>query len=568
MKTRGFDRYVVVLSALIIIVKVIFSVEPVSAIDNQGLIINEIYANPNTGEKEWLELFNNTAEIVDLSNYQLKDGGVAAKNIEGELLPGNYYLYEANSGWLNNSAEIIFLINKQDNSIEDMVAYGDWQDAVLPQNINFDYRNNAEAPSKGRSLSRIPNSVDSDISLLDFKTTLPTPLEENILPQYSNQIKIWEVMPEPEDGVDNEYIELLNISDQQIDLEDWCLDDAEGGSEPYCFGSEEYLGPNQYKVIYYSQSKISLSDNGDCARLIDPNGEVKDSVSYDKSIRGQSYSFIDNKWSWSTTLTAGLENKMSVNNFQTITDNVPLSISSAKLIAIGERVLVNGKVSVLPGVLSKQYFYIQDDSGGIQIYSYSAQFPELNIGDVIRVVGEISQIAGEKRIKISSSLNIDILEALLKRDEAIFVNIDDISDDYVGVNIATTGVVKETSGSTFIIAETKELKVIIKSSTQIKKPRMKKNQKVYVEGILSVYNGQYRLLPYDINGVKILTSGNLPITGRQNTIWNVFPIIKIKQPDIFPRSFPSFVVGMYCAYPVIWAVAKQWRLKQLQNVWV
>ncbi|MBU4370136.1 hypothetical protein KKG58_05295, partial [Patescibacteria group bacterium] len=54
-----------------------------------------------------------------------------------------------------------------------------------------------------------------------------------------------------------------------------------------------------------------------------------------------------------------------------------------------------GVVIVEPGILGKQFFYIN----GIQIYSYYKDFPELAIGDEISIKGIISQSRGEKRIK-------------------------------------------------------------------------------------------------------------------------------------------------------------------------
>jgi len=567
MKTRGITQYLFVLIALIVAVKVLFNVMPIMAFDNQDLIINEVYTNPDTGEKEWLELYNCSLDTINLSDYELKDGGSASKKLQGELLPGDYYLYETSSGWLNNSAEIIFLLKKDDYSIIDMVAYGDWQDPVLPQNIGFNYLENAATPLKGKSLSRIPNATDSNVSKADFTITLPTPIKENIIAQYTDSLKIWEIMPEPIEGSSNEFIEIFNISDQQIELDNWCLDDVDGGSTPYCFGSEEVIKPREYLVIYYSQSKISLNDNGDSVRLFDPNGEIKDEIVYEKSLKGHSYNNFSGNWSWSATLTAGLDNMLTFENLPNNEEALLSDISLAKQAEIGEQVLVEGTVSVAPGMLSKQYFYMQDNSGGIQIYSYHALFPEINIGDVIRVSGEISQISGEKRIKIFSFADIQILENLIDKNDPVFVEINNLNDELIGVNIATAGIVKETSGSTFIIAETSELKVVIKNTSQVKKPRMKKGQKVYVEGILSVYNGQYRLLPYHINGVKILTSGNLPITGRDIKKWNLYLTTKNKQQSMSPILFQKFVAEMFCVYLAIWVAAKQLRLRQLQNIW-
>jgi len=78
--------------------------------------------------------------------------------------------------------------------------------------------------------------------------------------------------------------------------------------------------------------------------------------------------------------------------------------------SIGDLVSVQGSAVVLPGVLGTQYFYVCDSLGVcLQIYSYTKDFPELEIGQEMAVTGELSQTKGEWRLKTKTKDDIFVL---------------------------------------------------------------------------------------------------------------------------------------------------------------
>src|SRR6056297_3703839 len=74
------------------------------------------------------------------------------------------------------------------------------------------------------------------------------------------------------------------------------------------------------------------------------------------------------------------------------------SLENIQALKEGEEVEVVSQVIVPPNILGKRYFYIN----GAQIYSHFKDFPDLKIGDKVKVTGEISKAYGEKRVKTSS----------------------------------------------------------------------------------------------------------------------------------------------------------------------
>ena len=484
------------------------SSEKANAAETDHLVINEIYPNQISGgsDNEWAEIYNPTSLNIDIALYSLvkitSSGTEYKKLLSNTLCPeiNNYFVCDLGSGWLSNSGATLVL--RQGLADVDKVVYG-----IQPEN--------ASVPLQGQSISRIPNGLDTDSDKNDFKIVPVTKIAENILPTpivYSNSIIINEIVPEPEDGVLNEFIELYNPEDADVDLSAWVIDDIEGGSTPFVIPIGTKIGPKQYISFYNSVTKISLNDSGDSARLIDPNGDIKNTILYDKAERGMSYSLFDTNYKWTKVLTSNAVNIYEVDTCDAL--NIQLvTIAQAKTLKDGDKISISGYVTALPGVLSSQYIYIQDDTGGIQIYLYDKDFPSFILGQKIQVVGELSTISGERRIKLFLTADISILEDK-KIIEPLELSVAAITEQHIGELVTTRGVVTRTSGDTFYISDgTKEIKVIIRDGTNIDKPKMRQGDTFIVTGVLSTYGGELRILPIDQNDVTLLASKGLPLAG-------------------------------------------------------
>ncbi len=131
----------------------------------------------------------------------------------------------------------------------------------------------------------------------------PPPVEE-----WSSSVRINEVYPEPDTGSNDEFIELVNLSEEPVSLAGWQIDDvADEGSVPYTI-VDILLPAHGFATIYKPQSKITLNDDGDTARLIRPDGMELDSTTYPEAKRGQSWARQGNSWQWTTTPTAQAAN--------------------------------------------------------------------------------------------------------------------------------------------------------------------------------------------------------------------------------------------------------------------
>jgi len=124
---------------------------------------------------------------------------------------------------------------------------------------------------------------------------------------YPTGIIFNEVLPSPEGpDAENEWIELYNQNDFDIDLSGWAIQDTTGSTKTYILNSKiPALG---YLVFKRPETKITLNNSGDGLNLFNPNKEIVDSVDFGKASLDQSYSKTSSGWAWSTTLTPGAKN--------------------------------------------------------------------------------------------------------------------------------------------------------------------------------------------------------------------------------------------------------------------
>jgi len=347
------------------------------------------------------------------------------------------------------------------------------------------------------------------VSMQDPTPTLPLAREgsEGI------KIIINEFLPNPEGAdAEGEFIELFNNSVTWVNLFNWRVDDAEGGSRPYTFKEEFLLGPGKYYALWREESGLALNNTNDAVRLF-YNGELIDGVEYEKSQEKEAYARgINNKWFWTTVSTPGDENIISISGsaealniagsfvFSSSADGkkkneiTQTTLEKVREFDIGDLVRVSGTVAVLPGVLGAQYFYIVG-SPGIQVYNYKKEFPKLRLGDYVEVSGELAVSNSEMRIKTKVPGDIK-LAGYKGEPKARQAACDKISEENIGELISVIGEIVERKSSTVYLDDgTDEIKIYIKTATGINPKNIKEGEIISVTGILGRTTTGPRLMP-------------------------------------------------------------------------
>jgi len=172
-----------------------------------------------------------------------------------------------------------------------------------------------------------------------------------------------------------------------------------------------------------------------------------------------------------------------------------ISIKEARQKEKDAEVLVQGIVTVLPGVLSANYIYIQDETAGIQLYFSKKVFPSLSLGQKVTALGRLSEAYNEKKINIQNNQDITILRQE-KEPEPLKLKTGQVNEDYEGMLARVTGKIVEPRGNLFYLDDgSGKIKVYIKKETKIQKPKINQGEELEISGIVSQYKDSYRILP-------------------------------------------------------------------------
>lgn len=298
------------------------------------VVINEF--SSAISNDDWVEIYNNSNEFIDLSNYIFNDGSTNTKNFSCVLTPHGFFVV----GWsdkLNNSGDIILL--KKESVIVDCVAYGDddgkkcegKNEIDLSKLVSGEYgarsvdgtgswikttKATKDGPNDGTqknpeaicltptstptpTLTLIPTPLPTVTNNPQFTLTptltasepspspaIPTPsITPTPLPISYDNIYLSEAMVHPETG-EHEWVEIYNDNDYAVSLQNWYLDDVENaGSALKLFSLE--IPAKSFGSVDLTSSVFN--NDGDQVRLLDFNKSLKDSFEYVNPIKGKTY---------------------------------------------------------------------------------------------------------------------------------------------------------------------------------------------------------------------------------------------------------------------------------------
>ncbi|HEY1012332.1 MAG TPA: lamin tail domain-containing protein, partial [Herpetosiphonaceae bacterium] len=222
--------------------------------------LNEYLAAPPAGEREFVEVISLEPAPVDLSGWKVRDASGATRSFTATAQPGQPHALLIASGFLNNGAETITLIDPLGRPT-DAISY--------------------TAAVAGRSASRLP---DGDGPWADG--TPPTPGQPNQAapPQPDTAIRLNEALPRPDAG-GQEFVEIVNLDAEAADLRGWKVRDAGGATRAFTLTE---LLPGQFHALRFGAGL--LNDTGDTIELLDSGGAIVEQMSYGATRPGRSLS--------------------------------------------------------------------------------------------------------------------------------------------------------------------------------------------------------------------------------------------------------------------------------------
>ncbi len=361
-------------------------------ISQGALIINEFVADPVSGEKEWIELYNTTSHELPLTGFVLTENSKAQNKLTGSIAPGGYFVHYFSSAKLNNGGDVIQLY--YNNLLFDEITYGS---ADIP------------APDEGISLARfedgtwhlsktptpgLSNIITKEIVLGNDSKTSTT------IPQAKGSVIFNEIFPNPI-GSDQlyEFIELKNISSESVNLKGWTIKDADAN---YFTFTNYYLQPQQLVVLERAQTFLPLENDKETLHLLNEKGDVIDVVSYRFPIKeDESLQKITGEWKLTSAPTKGEENR-----YYPI--NVPpkISVTCPKDINKGTPFVCDASDSYDPNQTPIMFTWKLQTHDGIIGNVYTSDVPTITITDdyYTTLVLEVSDGTLTTTQKISLSL--------------------------------------------------------------------------------------------------------------------------------------------------------------------
>ncbi len=520
------------------------------------IVINEAFPNPvgSDNENEFIEIKNIGSSTVDISGWKLGDASSKRYEISNTTLEARSILVfkrKQTGISLNNSGTEEVKIFDNHNRLVDLVTYSGkveegtayaregssaflWTQKPTPGFENQIVNNNENQTTEEKSINKEGNKtkfVKKDGENTDKIATTTKKIVEETQKEIKKEktsdsffadidlsayLEISEILPNPFGSDDMEFIEIYNPGSVAINISGLKLDDEEGGSKPYTIPDGTILNAGQVKNFWREDTKIALNNTGDEARLLGADNSIITSVSYKDVIEGATYIKYGLEWVWTDQPTPGEKNRylplLSIEEENNIKEAnktiIETTVQNIRDFDKGDHVRVQGVINVLPGILGSQYFYIVDEesssstSAGVQVYMYSKEFPELAVGDLVQITGELTESQGESRVKIKTKEDIGVLDSGIEV-VAQEIEASQIGESVEGVFVLTGGEVTEVKGSYMYIDDgTDELKVYFKKGADINKSDIKIGDIVQVKGFVSQTKSGHQLLPREQGDIK------------------------------------------------------------------
>jgi len=408
------------------------SVETPNKIYNpRDLVINELVSDPSDGEEEFVELFNSTSEIIDLTNWKVADGSETETVLAEEIDPKGFYVIKKPKGNLNNAGDLVLLTDPSGKEI-DKVVYGTWDDGNI-----YD---NAPMASDPYSLIRKVDGQDADNDYYDFVITDTITknaknifamsgedknVSENVVLQ--TNVIINEVFPNPKGSdSEDEFIELFNNGQETIDLKDWKLSDST--TKKYTI-KQGILKPGDYLLLKRSMTGIALNNTGgDEVKLYSPNGSVVDQASYPGSA-SEEQSYVRNEdatWVWSSKVTAGTKNIVEGKSAAPI-----IAIDADTEVAVNEWATFDASDTVSPDGKKLSFNWDFGDGSDDEGANVEHKFPKEGVYSV-RLKVDDGTNNSEKELVVTVKLNSDFVGGYNGPNDVSILNISEILPNPVG----------------------------------------------------------------------------------------------------------------------------------------
>jgi len=216
-------------------------------------------------------------------------------------------------------------------------------------------------------------------------------------------------------------------------------------------------------------------------------------------------------------------------------------IGTIRRYANGTRVTLSGRATIYTGGFDvgegREKFYVQDDSGGVQVYAWSTALPDVTIGDQVTATGELRTYYGETELVIFFPSRVSVSDGdPSQAPEALDLSLDEVGESTEGQLVRVQGQVSWIEESTYgwfieLTDEQANALIYVYKSTGIDVSGCQVGEAYSITGINTQYEDNYfirpRLQADVISLASSSTAGLAPKSGRLGT--------PLALPDVRPR---------------------------------
>ena len=274
------------------------------------VVINEIMYNPSAdqgddADLEWVELYNNGTETVNLTAYTLD-----SKALSGIIQPGEYVVVA------RDNASFISFYQPNYTVLEVSISLTNSEDSIVLTNGSFseilNYSSSWGANGDGYSLERVyynkPNVQDNWKASLIVNGTpgaMNNRFDDGSMVYDYSVLSVTEFLANPQgddsaDLPDGEWVEIYNDGIVSLDLEGFYLEDEKNNTLIITSTNMQgtFIPSHSFGVVYRNGAGgFSLNNEGyEEIKLYADNATLIDKVSYSYTTEGQSWMLFNNSW--------------------------------------------------------------------------------------------------------------------------------------------------------------------------------------------------------------------------------------------------------------------------------
>ena len=300
----------------------------------------------------------------------------------------------------------------------------------------------------------------------------------------------------------DEWVELYNPGLLPIALAGWQLSDTSAGPS-YTIPPGTVLPADGFLVLYRRETRLALNTSNETVTLHRPDGSIADAFHYDR-FAGWDQSWCRTEDGAGTWMSECEATPGGPNRLRPAAPPPPpprrVTVAQARALSEGAEVIIEGQVTAPPPYFGRS-IYVQDGTGGLNVYLVHGGWPDLSEGEQVRVVGRLDDVRGERQVRIVNATFLTRLGAAepLRPQR---VRSGEVGESFEGMLVLIFGQVIDLQPDAMILDDgSGPARVYVRESTGWHRPRLHRGEWWAAVGVVSQYGTQrpytdgHRLLP-------------------------------------------------------------------------